>query len=212
MGGPPCPLRGPPLRITTNASWARLLPCCSTSTTLPHRRGRRRTREDLVHHQRHGRRAGHLVLDTASLATHTTSDAGPGRSRAPWTAAPPRLKHLEPSPRCFDHIHNHLDNPARNTHSPANARADSVLGGRPWQGGYWHTPVILSTILIHVGSPRVHVCNALGGSWTTSWHIPDIPSSLLIYVGMPCKRVYQHQLSGFRKDLGDNGYREVHQA
>ena len=31
-------------------------------------------------------RAGHLVLDTASLAIHTASDASPGRSRAPWTA------------------------------------------------------------------------------------------------------------------------------
>jgi hypothetical protein len=37
-------------------------------------------------------------------------------------------------PRCFDHIHNHLDNPARNTHSPVNARADSGLGGGQWQG------------------------------------------------------------------------------
>ncbi len=40
----------------------------------------------LVHHQHYGRRAGHLVPYTASLATHTTSDSGPGRSKAPWTA------------------------------------------------------------------------------------------------------------------------------
>jgi hypothetical protein len=45
-----------------------------------------------------------------------------------------------------------------------------------------------------------------------SWHIPDILSSLLIYVGMPCKRVNQPQLSDYLKDLGNNGYREVHQA
>ena len=43
-----------------------------------------RAEEDLggmVPHQRYGRRAGHLVPYTASLATHAASDAGQGRSR-----------------------------------------------------------------------------------------------------------------------------------
>ena len=37
-------------------------------------------------------------------------------------------------PRCFDHIHNHLDNPARNTHPPVITRADSDQGERRWHG------------------------------------------------------------------------------
>jgi len=80
------PYAGLPYASPPGASRAPHLPRRSTTATLPHRRGRRRTRGDLVHRQRHGRRACHLVLDAASLATHTTSDAGPGRSRAPWTA------------------------------------------------------------------------------------------------------------------------------
>jgi hypothetical protein len=50
--------------------------------------------------------------------------------------APPRLKRLKPSPRCFGHIHNHLQNPARNTHSPVNARSRQWMGGRQWQGRF----------------------------------------------------------------------------
>ena len=61
------------------------------------------------------------------------AQAARGPHRLP---APPRIKRLEPSPRCFDHIHNHLDNPARNTHSPVNARVDSGWGGRQWQGRF----------------------------------------------------------------------------
>ena len=102
-------------------------------------------------------------------------------------------------PRCFDHIHNHLDNPARNTHPPVITWADSDLGERRWHGWSWHTSDIPSTILIHVGSLRVPVCNAVRGTWTMSWHISGIPSSLLIYVGMPYKRVYHDPLSGYQK-------------
>ncbi len=62
-------------------------------------------------------------------------------------------------------------------------------GWKTMAGTFWHTSDILSTILIHVGAPRVHVCNALGGYWSMSWHTPDILSILLIHVGVPCKRV-----------------------
>jgi hypothetical protein len=39
-------------------------------------------------HQRYESRAGHLVPYTASLATHATSDAGPGRSRVSMGCSP----------------------------------------------------------------------------------------------------------------------------
>jgi hypothetical protein len=39
-------------------------------------------------HQRYGSRAGHLLPYTASLATHATSDAGPGRSRVSMGCSP----------------------------------------------------------------------------------------------------------------------------
>jgi hypothetical protein len=169
MGGPPRPLRGPSLRITTAASWAPHLPCCSTSTTLPHHRGRRRTREGWCITSATGAARATSCLTLPSWQ-HTPPRMPARAARGPrGLLAPPRLKRLKPSPRCFDHIHNHLDNPARNTHSPMNARGRQWcqwIGWKTMAGTIWlqfrHTPVILSTILIHVGSPRVHVCNALG--------------------------------------------------
>jgi hypothetical protein len=89
-----------PYASPPGASRAPHLPRRSTTATLPHRCGRRRTRGDLVHRQRHRRRAGHLVLDAASLATHTTSDAGglAARGGPHGLFVPPRLKCLEPRP------------------------------------------------------------------------------------------------------------------
>ena len=113
---------------------------------------------------RHGRRAGHLALDGASLVTHTTSDAGGGwpLEGTPWTVR--SAKAQAPRPKTHGALITSTiiwtiqpETPI----SPVNTRADSVLGERQWQGRKWHTSVIPPTILIHVGSLRVPVCDAL---------------------------------------------------
>ena len=101
------PYAGFPYASPPGASRAPHLPRRSTTATLPHRCGRRRTRGDLVNRQRHGRRAGHLVLDTAPLATHTTTDAGAWPPEGDPMDCPLRQGSSASSqgPRCCDHIH-----------------------------------------------------------------------------------------------------------
>jgi hypothetical protein len=188
-GGPPRPLRGPSLRDTTDAFRA------PPPTMLLDQHYGCRSALDGGRPWRQGARPAlraprgppHALRCLAGNPHRFGCRTGPlGALRG--LLAPPQLKRLDAESRCIGHSHNHLDNDSSHTRSPGkpdakDGRVETIAET------FWHTSDIPSTILIHVGSPRVHVCNVLGASWTMSWHTPDIPSTLLIHVGVPCKRV-----------------------